>query len=214
MTNPPKSDAGRLRWKIATAILALVSLTLLATVLNYKSQVDDMTQQGKELQTQLGDCESRADKALAQGETLKTDISNCKSQLSTTEQREKTFMAEAANVKAQVVGLQTSVADLKATALTRSLNPRLIDEFKSKGLKDPLNDIVADLEQHNELIPYEGWHGSKMCFCFPSEIQVLNSKWVHAYFEDGYNCGYMLLAYQVEEGGKISWRVLDSTLEC
>jgi hypothetical protein len=85
-----------------------------------------------------------------------------------------------------------------------------IQAMKQKGLKDPVADIIADLRQHRELIPYKGVLGGTMNFYDDSKIWVLTKKWVLAYFEDGHVAGYLLLEYEVSQGGKISWKTVAS----
>ena len=87
-----------------------------------------------------------------------------------------------------------------------------IDRFKEKGLENPTEDIIADLRNHRELIPYKGVLGGTMNFHQKDYIHILTSKWVFAFFDDGHIVGYMLLEYTVSNAGKISWRVLDSYL--
>ncbi|MEK7996117.1 MAG: hypothetical protein AAB403_20150, partial [Planctomycetota bacterium] len=72
-----------------------------------------------------------------------------------------------------------------------------IQAMKKKGLNDPVNQIIADLKQHRELIPYKGILGGTMNFYDDSRIWVLTKKWVLAYFEDGHVAGYLLLEYEV-----------------
>ena len=67
--------------------------------------------------------------------------------------------------------------------------------------------------KHRELIPYEGVLGGQMGFYDENGIQILDSRWVLADFEDGHIAGRMLLEYQVSNEGQISWKVLNSYLE-
>jgi len=85
-----------------------------------------------------------------------------------------------------------------------------IEAMKKKGLKDPANDIVSALKQHRELIPHAGSMGGTMNFFDKSKIRVLTGKWVFAYFEDGHNGGYVLLEYEVRDGGAIVWKTVAS----
>jgi len=112
--------------------------------------------------------------------------------------------------------------DLKASlpnvSWTQSLHqPKLslqeIQYLKEKGLKNPVNDIIADLVKHNELIPYQGVLGGKMGFQSEKDIYVVSTKLVRASFDDGHAGGWMLLEYQVTDENKISWKVLESYLE-
>ncbi|HUU17502.1 MAG TPA: hypothetical protein VMW72_10155 [Sedimentisphaerales bacterium] len=85
-----------------------------------------------------------------------------------------------------------------------------IEQMKRKGLKDPVKDIISDLRQHRELIPYKGSVGGTMNFYSESRIWILTKKWVLAYFEDGHNGGYLLLEYEVTKDGKIKWKTVAS----
>jgi len=85
-----------------------------------------------------------------------------------------------------------------------------IEQMKRKGLKDPAKDIISDLRQHRELIPYKGSVGGTMNFYSESQIWILTKKWVLAYFEDGHNGGYLLLEYEVTKDGKIKWKTVAS----
>ena len=87
-----------------------------------------------------------------------------------------------------------------------------IQAMKKKGLNDPVNQIIADLKQHRELIPYKGILGGTMNFYDDSRIWVLTKKWVLAYFEDGHIAGYLLLEYEVSQGGGITWKTIASYL--
>lgn len=85
-----------------------------------------------------------------------------------------------------------------------------IEEMKGRRLKEPVKDIISDLMQHRELIPYGGSLGGTMKFYSDSQVWVLTKKWVLAYFEDGHNGGHLLLEYEVTNDGKIKWKVLAS----
>jgi len=85
-----------------------------------------------------------------------------------------------------------------------------IEEMKRRGLKEPVKDIISDLMQHRELIPYKGSLGGTMNFYSEGQIRILTKKWVLAYFEDGHNGGYILLEYEVTNSGKIKWKALAS----
>ncbi|MFN2432799.1 MAG: hypothetical protein ABR599_08315 [Gemmatimonadota bacterium] len=84
--------------------------------------------------------------------------------------------------------------------------------LREAGLPDPVAHLRADLQAHPELIPAEGTLGGRMGFYSPADIVLLNDRWVYAYFEDGHRAGSMLLAFDVQEGGEITWRRLDSML--
>lgn len=88
-----------------------------------------------------------------------------------------------------------------------------IERLKKKGLEAPIKDIITDLMNHKELIPYEGTLGGTMGFYHEDNIHILSPKWVFTYFEDGHTGGHMLLEYQVSNEGRISWKVIDSYLD-
>lgn len=88
-----------------------------------------------------------------------------------------------------------------------------IEEMKRKGLENPIEDIISDLQKHPELIPYEGTLGGTMRFYSKKGIWILNNKWVFAYFEDGHSGGYLLLEYNITDYGKISWGKIASMMD-
>jgi len=87
-----------------------------------------------------------------------------------------------------------------------------IQRLKEKGLSNPVRDILSDLKNNRELIPYKGVLGGTMEF-YDKESWVLNNKWVFAYFEDGHYGGYMLLEYNVTDNGKITWERIAATIK-
>lgn len=87
------------------------------------------------------------------------------------------------------------------------LDENALDRMRESGLQDPVRDLTADLERHNELIPYSGVLGGTMRF---TQVRVLSSRYALAAFEDGHVSGEALLEYGVSPGGKISWKVVGS----
>ena len=85
-----------------------------------------------------------------------------------------------------------------------------IQYLKDQGLRNPVNDITADLMKHPELIPYRGVLGGRMGFYSESDIFVISNKLVRASFDDGHTGGWLLLEYQVTGKNEISWKVLES----
>lgn len=85
-------------------------------------------------------------------------------------------------------------------------------QLKIEGLKNPVKELTDDLLKHPEIIPYKGTLGGKMVFLTENNIEILNSRWVLANFEDGHIGGAMLLEYNVSKNGRISWKVIDSFL--
>ncbi|MCC5809320.1 MAG: hypothetical protein JJU06_03020 [Ectothiorhodospiraceae bacterium] len=80
------------------------------------------------------------------------------------------------------------------------------------GLEDPEHDLVADLVRRRELITEQGVLGGTMYFV-AAETHVLTGRWVLATFEDGHVRGHLLLEYNVEEGGDINWRPMESYVD-
>jgi len=87
------------------------------------------------------------------------------------------------------------------------LDPTEVAYLRARGLKDPVNDLRADLARRPDLIPYEGVMGGRMRFV-PSAIAILSPEWVYARFEDGHVGGSCLLAFDILPGGEIVWRRL------
>lgn len=86
-----------------------------------------------------------------------------------------------------------------------------IDKMKRQGLGNPVQELKQDLVQSKELIQEKGVLGGQMQFYSKENIFILNHEWALAYYEDGHNAGAMLLAYEVEPGGIIDWRVIESS---
>jgi cell division protein FtsL len=117
------------------------------------------------------------------------------------------------------INLTSQVSDLKAKVEeyneliknSPTNNPDIINGLKHRGFNGEVQEIIADLVKHNELIPYDGALGGKMGFYSKEKVFVLSDKWVYAYFDDGHINGYMLLSYSINNGN-ISWKVIDSYL--
>jgi len=100
----------------------------------------------------------------------------------------------------------------KRAAADQDLDEMYVESLKKLGLKDPVNDIKADLMSHPELIPYEGVLGGRMGFYSKDNIRIIYDR-VFTYFDDGHIGGFMVLEYKVAPYGKISWKVLYSYLD-
>src|SRR5262245_17481616 len=81
-----------------------------------------------------------------------------------------------------------------------------LKKLLSAGLADPVESLRDDLVRHPELIPMPGTGGSHQLF-MRDMVEVLNDRWVFAYFEDGHTGGEMLLEFAVKDG-RIRWRVV------
>ena len=88
-----------------------------------------------------------------------------------------------------------------------------IHRLKKLGLENPQQELIADLQKNaSQIIPYDGVLGGTMGFYWSEEIYFFNNKWIVAYFEDGHIGGFILLTYNVNDSGEISWSVLHSEL--
>jgi hypothetical protein len=132
-------------------------------------------------------------------------ITDLEGEKTTWTQREANLISQASDLKAQV----EEHSELIKNSPTN--NPDIVNGLKQRGFNGGVQEIIADLVKHNELIPYDGVLGGKMGFHNREKIFVLSDKWVYAYFDDGHINGYMLLSYSANSRN-ISWEVIDSYL--
>lgn len=78
------------------------------------------------------------------------------------------------------------------------------DWLKSKGLKNPVEDLKKNLLEHSDEFLIVGFQ------FVPKTIYMLSDKWFFASFEDGNIAGYMILEYKVSDDAGISWKVVKS----
>jgi hypothetical protein len=83
-----------------------------------------------------------------------------------------------------------------------------VAEMKAKGMQDPVHDLLHDLQQRSDLIPFKGIAGGTMKF-YP---WLINRHWVIAGVGDGHIGGWAVLQYEVENG-VIKWSLLASARE-
>jgi len=107
---------------------------------------------------------------------------------------------------------QLDVANLAPLiSIQREIQPRLSEfelrRLQRKGLANPVFDLTQDLAGRSDLIPAEAFFGGSM-HIVTGETYVLTDKWVLAGFEDGHVRGNLWLEYDVDQTGRISWRVL------
>ena len=96
--------------------------------------------------------------------------------------------------------------------LSPSVHSLFVKEFQKKGLREPVADLVADLQRHPELIPFPGLPGTPMKFYDAGRIRVLSHRWVYAPFDDGHVSGEGIFEFEVAPGGKITWRTLTAKM--
>ncbi|TVR74186.1 MAG: hypothetical protein EA408_03215 [Marinilabiliales bacterium] len=92
------------------------------------------------------------------------------------------------------------------------IDGRQIEDLQKMGLSDPLRELREDLAAGQEIIGSASVLGGTMGFYFMDGIHILNKRWVFAYFEDGHLAGAMLLRYDIDNEGNISWKVLDEMI--
>ena len=81
-----------------------------------------------------------------------------------------------------------------------------LEQLRQQGLKEPVADLVADLQTRTDLIPMPGVLGGTQAWR-PSERWVVGKSYVVAEFDDGHTGGTMLLKYSVTNG-RITWAPL------
>ena len=121
----------------------------------------------------------------------------------------KALEAMAAERKRQIDSIS-----LRVNHLTQSPIPAFeVARLQKLGLKDPIEDLINDLQHHPELIPYPGAEGGRMGFYSADDIRVLNDGWVYAPFDDGHITGDAIFGYSVAQGGRVTWHVVASRLQ-
>jgi len=110
----------------------------------------------------------------------------------------KALEREAAASQAVADSLRARIAALPPSPI----HPAYIDRLREQGLKQPIENLIADLRCHPEVIPYSGVLGGRMGFSEPDRIRVLSDSWVYAPFEDGHVSGEAIFSYRVGPGGK------------
>jgi hypothetical protein len=124
-------------------------------------------------------------------------------------QQARHWQQEAKGCRGEVERLTTRLGGM------HPLGPSAFDLalLKDQGLEDPVADLIADLQQHPELIPHPGVLGGVMRWTSADEIRVLSRRWIYAVFDDGHIGGESLLQYDLRAEGQISWKVLESQLD-
>lgn len=127
------------------------------------------------------------------------------------EQEKTVWSQEEVSLKEKISEL-TAQTEIYARQISAFPDSSTIEyRLKQQGFEGSVQDIVANLIKHPELIPYEGVLGGKMGFYNKDEIYVLTDQWVCAYFDDGHISGSLLLGYKINNGA-ISWEMMDSCL--
>ena len=149
--------------------------------------------------------------ALVLGGLLYCKSAECRyqaSRIDTLYSQARWWQQEATGSRHQVDSLRTQLSGLAPSPI----HDLYIRALRTQGLKNPVGDLISDLQRHPEVIPYRGTLGGRMAFNDPNRIRVLSGRWVYAPFEDGHIAGEAILEYRVGSRGSISWRVLESRL--
>jgi hypothetical protein len=85
-----------------------------------------------------------------------------------------------------------------------------LEALRSQGLADPVNDLLADLVSHPELVPVDTAALKSIPAFLIDQSRVVSPTRVRAAFISGGDTGSMLLEYAIDSGD-ISWRVLETT---
>ncbi|TFV94372.1 hypothetical protein E4S40_10120 [Algoriphagus kandeliae] len=79
--------------------------------------------------------------------------------------------------------------------------------FKSKGIENPVEFVDSSLRAAPELIPLKAVLGGTMHF---SKIQLLSKCWLIADYEDGHILGRSLYEFELQENGKLKFKLIQS----
>src|SRR5439155_11458750 len=125
--------------------------SLMAQVEDYRTRLADSIQKQNAFASQADECKAQVSDAF-----LRAGTSDAEAHTIREEATKETTKSEA-----NVAALQTQVADIQIQLEPPKrpnppaplyLSDYVLADLKAKGLKDPANDIVADLMKHNELI--------------------------------------------------------------
>ena len=121
------------------------------------------------------------------------------------------FQQRQSDLVMKIDSLRTNlkIPELSSEEFNSPISSYDVRQLRRKGLENPIADLKTDLMTKSDMIPYEGTLGGTMHF-YEEMIYVLTGRWVLAYFEDGHRAGYMLLEYDVNTGGEITWNVIEA----
>ena len=103
--------------------------------------------------------------------------------------------------------------EARAEARRHLISEDELEVLRAWGLPDPLQQLVASLGAHPELISHPGVLGGRMGFYSKSDICVLNAAAAIARFTDGHIEGSGVFGFSIDDDGSIHWRVLTSRIE-
>ncbi len=80
-------------------------------------------------------------------------------------------------------------------------------DFKKKGIANPQNFISDELRKRPELIPMKPALGGTLSF---GNIQLLGSKFLIAFYEDGHVQGKSIYSYKLNDSGHLEFKIIGS----
>jgi hypothetical protein len=80
-------------------------------------------------------------------------------------------------------------------------------DFKKEGIVDSENFIIDELMKRPELIPLKSTLGGKMSF---SNIKLLGSKYLIAFYEDGHVEGKSIYSYKLTGSNNLEFKIVVS----
>lgn len=172
-------------------IIALVMLVILAASFVIRNYYNDYNQ----LSVENGDLKETI-------EAYNKTIANLETEKAELEVKNKILADEMKNSKEKIEALeQTNAASYK-------INDFYVQDIEEQGYTT--DEILNDLNNQNDLIPFDGVLGGTMSW-WSGNSYVLTNKYVLGYFEDGHIMGYGLLEYQLKED-TIEWKLIDAHL--
>ena len=80
-------------------------------------------------------------------------------------------------------------------------------DLSKKGINNPYDDLAADLTNNPTLdVPSE----RVLIFADATQVCLLGPERALAFYQEADNYGYALLAYEVDDSARVSWRVLST----
>lgn len=140
------------------------------------------------LRTEIAEVNSQRRSLLSETETLRSQVEDAE---------ERVAMFEAQR-EAEID--QSRYGSLPAGMSRAEADERIVEDLLGRGT------IIIE-----ETIGAEAVLGGTMGFYSPDNIEVLNDRWVLAWFEDGHIGGEALLRYRFTEDGSIEWSLVEIT---
>jgi len=180
-TTPIKPVNKNTIWIVVTLLLLIGNIVLLVSLMNVKGDLErysDSADEISNLEIEISDCRVRLDDAIARDKIK--------------ERRVGTLDKQVKKLREEVKGIS-------------GLSRQTIREFINTGLRNPEQDIIADLMKHPNLIPIKSGSGDGMKFYEKKKVFILSPDLVFAHFSDGTKNGTMILEYSITSDGRISW---------